>query len=203
MTTSVSNRLVIATHNAGKFREFSELLRPYVPGIVSAAELGLSSPDESGTTFAENAILKAKAAAEQSGILALADDSGLCVTALGGKPGIFSARWAEPKGNFHAAMQRINQGLEATQDRSAYFICVLALCWPDGTYECVEGRIDGTLSHEPRGKGGHGYDPIFIPNGYGMTFAEMDEDKKNKISHRGVATRALIERFFLCPSNDK
>jgi XTP/dITP diphosphohydrolase len=196
MTHPFSDRLVIATHNAGKLREFSEILHPYMSSIVSAGELGLPSPVESGTTFAENALLKAKAAALASGSLALADDSGLCVTALGGKPGIFSARWAEPKGNFPNAMQRIEKELGNAADRSAYFICILTLYRPDGWTVSVEGRVDGTIAPAPRGNLGHGYDPIFIPNGYALTFAEMSEEKKNSISHRGLATRALIERFL-------
>jgi len=199
MTRPLPQRLVIATHNAGKFREFHELLSPYVPDIVSAGELGLPSPEETGATFAENAILKAKAAGKASGSYALADDSGLCVTALGGKPGIHSARWAEPKGNFPLAMQRIQKELGAAEDRSAYFICVLTLCGPDGVCESVEGRVDGTLAHAPRGTNGHGYDPLFIPNGFGVTFAEMSDEEKNNISHRGKAARALIERCFSRP----
>ena len=140
--------------------------------------------------------MKAKAAAEATGHLALADDSGICVTALNGQPGIYSARWAEPSKDFRTAMQRIQDELGDAADRSAYFICVLALYWPDGRYETVEGRIDGTLARQPRGTHGHGYDPIFIPKGYEMTFAEMDEAQKNAISHRGQATTALIKKFF-------
>lgn len=196
MAPPIKDRIVIATHNAGKLREFSELLRPYAKEIVSAGELKLPSPEETGKTFAENAILKAKAAALASGSLALADDSGLCINALGGKPGILSARWAEPKNDFIAAMKKIEKKLGNAEDRSAYFICVLALCRLDGSCETIEGRIDGTIAKAPRGTKGHGYDPIFIPNGYGITFAEMDENEKNRISHRGLATRALVERFF-------
>jgi XTP/dITP diphosphohydrolase len=199
MKRPIPNRIVIATHNAGKLHEFSELLRPYVPEIVSAGELGLPSPEETGTTFAENALLKAKAAAKASGALALADDSGLCVTVLGGKPGIFSARWAEPKNDYTVAMQRIQDELGDAKDRSAHFLCVLVFCWPDGSFESIEGRVDGTLAREPRGSNGHGYDPIFIPGGYDKTFAEMSDDEKNVISHRGRATRALGERFFARP----
>ena len=207
MTRPILDRIVIATHNAGKLREFSELLHPFVKEIVSAGDLKLPSPEETGATFAENAILKAKAAALASNSLALADDSGLCITALGGKPGIHSARWAEPTGaeqsrpnlktnNFAVAMQRVEKELADLKDRTAYFICVLALCRPDGSCETIEGRIDGTIASAQRGANGHGYDPIFIPNGYGITFAEMDEEEKNRISHRGLATRALVERFF-------
>ncbi len=196
MTRPILDRIVIATHNAGKLREFSDLLRPYVKEIVSAGDLHLPSPEETGTTFAENAILKAKAAALSSGSLALADDSGLCVNALGGKPGIHSARWAEPKNDFVAAMKKIENELSDSKDRSAYFTCVLALCRPDGVVETIEGRIDGAIAKAPRGTKGHGYDPIFVPNGYGITFAEMDEKEKNRISHRGLATKNLVKRFF-------
>ncbi|MFA4995299.1 MAG: RdgB/HAM1 family non-canonical purine NTP pyrophosphatase [Bdellovibrionales bacterium] len=200
MKRLIFNRIVIATHNAGKLREFSDLLRPYVKEIVSAGDLKLPEPEETGTTFAENAVLKAKAAALASNCLALADDSGLCVTALGGKPGIHSARWAEPKNNFAHAMQRVGKELDKAKDRSAYFTCVLALCWPNGKIETVEGRIDGTIAHTMRGTRGHGYDPIFIPNGYDITFAVMDEKEKNRISHRGLATKSLIEHFFKKPN---
>jgi len=197
MKHSLPKRLVLATHNAGKLREFSDLLGPLIKEITSSGELGLPEPEETGMTFAENAILKAKAAALATGELSLSDDSGLCVTALGGKPGIYSARWAEtPKGkNFPAAMERIQNELGDNKDRSATFICVLALYWPDGQFECIEGCIDGSLARTPRGSHGHGYDPLFIPKGETRTFAEMPELQKNAISHRGKAARALIERF--------
>jgi XTP/dITP diphosphohydrolase len=190
------SRVIIATHNEGKLREFAQLLGPYVTAITSAGSLGLPSPEETGTTFTENAILKAKAAALATGSLALADDSGLCVNALNGDPGIYSARWAEPKDNFAFAMQRIQNELGNSTDRSASFICVLALYWPDGRYETIEGRINGTLVKTPRGTQGHGYDPIFQPDGENRTFAEMPENEKNAISHRGIATRLLVEKFF-------
>jgi XTP/dITP diphosphohydrolase len=176
--------------------EFKDLLGFYGLEIVSAGQLGLPSPEETGATFTENAILKAKAACLATGSLALADDSGLCVTALDGRPGIYSARWAEPSKDFKIAMQRIQDELGDIQDRSAYFVCVLALYWPDGTCECIEGRIDGTIAKTPRGENGHGYDPIFIPKDDARTFAEISDREKNAISHRGVATKALIERFF-------
>ncbi|MDD3029084.1 MAG: RdgB/HAM1 family non-canonical purine NTP pyrophosphatase [Alphaproteobacteria bacterium] len=190
------SRLVIATHNDGKFREFVELLRAYVPDIVSAKQLNLPSPEETGSTFEENALIKARAAAQASGCMALADDSGLCVNALGGRPGIFSARWVEDR-NFQTAFGKLQKELGDSPDRSAYFACVLTLCQPDGTCESVEGRVDGTLAREARGTGGHGYDPLFIPTGYTQTFAEMDEKQKNALSHRGRAARALVERFFV------
>lgn len=188
------DRVIIATSNAGKLREFADLLRPYVVTVTSSGELGLASPEETGTTFAENAIIKAKAAALACNALALADDSGLCVTALGGQPGIYSARWATE--SIEAAMQRIQNELGDAVDRSAYFICALALCGPDGRCDVVEGRIDGTIAPAPRGIHGHGYDPIFVPTNYAITFAEMGEDEKNAISHRGLATKAMVDRFF-------
>jgi XTP/dITP diphosphohydrolase len=193
---SLPKRIVIATHNEGKLREFGTLLGAFTADIVSAGSLGLPSPEETGATFAENAILKAKTAALATGCLALADDSGICVNALGGRPGIYSARWAEPGKDFDLAMQRIQNELGNAKDRSAYFICVLALYWPNGRIETVEGRIDGTIAPAPRGTQGHGYDPIFIPHGSDTTFAEMGEAQKNSISHRGKATKALVETFF-------
>ncbi|MDD3371432.1 MAG: RdgB/HAM1 family non-canonical purine NTP pyrophosphatase [Alphaproteobacteria bacterium] len=195
MSQFLFDRIVVATHNAGKLREFAELLKPFVKEIVSAGQLGLPSPEETGTTFAENARIKAMAAAKASGSVALADDSGLCIDALGGQPGIFSARWAAD--GIDKAMQRVQAELGNAKDRSAHFSCVLTLCWPDGRVEFVEGRVDGTIAPAPRGIHGHGYDPVFIPDGYDLTFAEMPEEKKNKISHRGRATQALIERFFV------
>jgi XTP/dITP diphosphohydrolase len=190
------SRLIIATHNNGKLREFRDLLAPYADGITSAGELNLPEPEETGTTFAENALLKARAAASLSGSLALADDSGFCVTALDGRPGLYSARWAGPGKDFSVAMKRVRDELGDAADRSAHFICVLALAWPDGRTETVEGRIDGQFVWPPRGTKGHGYDPVFMPDGKSHTFAEMDENEKNAISHRGISVRKLIEGFF-------
>lgn len=187
--------LVIATHNAGKLREFQELLSPYVQNIISSASLHLPEPEETGTTFAENAILKAIAAAKASNYVALADDSGLCVTALNNQPGIYSARYAGPDKNFAHAMQRLHDELGGALDRSAHFICVLALAWPDGHTETLEGRVDGHIVWPPRGDKGHGYDPIFMPQGHTKTFGEMDADEKNAISHRAIAVRRLVERL--------
>ena len=192
-TLPSSDRLVIATHNKGKLREFASLLAPYAPRIVSAGELGLPEPEETGQTFAENALIKAKAAAELSGCPALADDSGLCVAALNGAPGIYSARWAGPDKDFAAAMKRVNDALGKTQDRSAYFICALVLAWPDGHREIFEGRIDGQIVWPPRGNKGHGYDPVFVPQGETRTFGEMPDTEKNAISHRAVATGQLVK----------
>lgn len=187
------NRITIATHNAGKLREFAPLLQPYIAKIVSAGELGLPAPEETGTTFIENALIKAKASAESSDSLSLADDSGLCINALGGQPGLYSARWAQPTAA--DGINRILDELKSVSDRSAYFICMLALYWPGGKYEIFEGRIDGAIAPAPRGTKGHSYDPIFVPNGYDKTFAEIDDATKNKISHRGVAIEKMIARL--------
>jgi XTP/dITP diphosphohydrolase len=203
-------RLVIASHNEGKVREIRELLGPYGIEPVSAAELDLPEPDEIGTTFIDNADLKARAAADLSGLPALADDSGLCVEALGDRPGIFSARWAfadpslppaagpgEISGerDFSRAMRRVQEELDALDpeaSRNAHFVCALALCWPDGHSEWFEGRVDGILTFPPRGTNGFGYDPIFVANGETETFGEMDPAKKHALSHRADAFRKLV-----------
>ncbi len=187
-----SERLVLATHNQGKLREFKTILGDSFAGIVTAGDLGLPEPEETGTTFIENALLKANAAQKATKALVLADDSGLCVNALGGDPGLFSARWAGPTKDFRHAMQRVHDALGSTPDRSAYFIAVLALVMPDGTEHLFEGRINGQLTWPPRGDKGHGYDPIFIPEGETRTFGEMEEDEKNAISHRGRAIQKLL-----------
>jgi XTP/dITP diphosphohydrolase len=188
-------RLVIATHNAGKLREFGTLLASCAKSIVSSGDLNLPEPEETGTTFAENAVLKATIAAKMADRVALADDSGLCVTALNNNPGIYSARWGGPEKDFNFAMKRIHDELGGALDRSAHFICVLALVWPDGYSETLEGRIEGHLVWPPRGDKGHGYDPIFVPMGHDRTFGEMDADEKNAISHRAIAVHKLIARL--------
>jgi len=185
--------LVIATHNKGKLAEFIRMLAPFVKNIVSAGDMNLPEPEETGATFAENAILKAKAAAKASNRMALADDSGLCVTALKGNPGIYSARWAGANKDFSLAMKRINDDVGPATDRSAHFICVLALAWPDGHVETVEGRVDGHITWPPNGDQGHGYDPIFTPLGHSLTFAEMEAEEKHALSHRGIAVRKLTK----------
>lgn len=193
-----AGRLVIASHNAGKVREIAALLEGHGLDVVSAAELDLPEPEETGTTFVMNAELKARAAADLSGLPALADDSGLCVDALGGDPGIFSARWGGPEKDFDHAMRLIEDKLAASPGapRDAHFICALALAWPDGHVEWFEGRVDGTLVWPPRGHKGHGYDPVFRPVGHDVTFGEMDEPAKNGISHRGDAFRQLVAAVF-------
>lgn len=184
--------LLVATHNSGKAREILELLGPYVLGVKTSSELGLSEPEETGATFAENALIKALEAARQSGMTALADDSGLCVPALGGAPGIYSARWAGPKKDFSVALQRVHQELGASADRSAYFICVLALAWPDGYSQTFEGRVDGAIVWPARGEHGFGYDPIFVPKGHTLTFGEMQPEHKHRMSHRARAFEKLV-----------
>lgn len=186
--------LVIATHNRGKLAEFKTLLSPFVRKIISAGELGLAEPKETGATFAENAKIKALAAAG-AGSPALADDSGLCVNALGGNPGLFSARWCGASRDPLIGMERVHAELGKSPDRSAYFLCTLALAWPDGHTETVEGRCDGQIVWPPRGDNGHGYDPIFLPNGQTMTFAEMSASMKQKLSHRGLAMQQLLGLF--------
>lgn len=192
-------RLVIASHNAGKVREIAELLGPYGMEPVSAGALDLPEPEETGVTFIDNARLKAVQAADLSGLPALADDSGLCVEALGGDPGIFSARWAGPGKDFGLAMEKVEQALtEKGPDapRDAHFICALALAWPDGHVETFEGRVDGTLVWPPRGSKGFGYDPAFQPLGHAITFGEMDPAAKHAMSHRADAFRQLVEALF-------
>jgi XTP/dITP diphosphohydrolase len=193
LRTLDGNELVIATHNAGKAREISDLLRPYVAKFYTAAELNLPEPEEIGATFIENAALKARAAALASGKPALADDSGLSVTVLGGEPGIYSARWAGPEKDFNKAMAEVNKRLGSNPDRSAAFICTLALGWPDGHVETFEGRIDGTLIDPPRGDKGFGYDPIFIPEGDDRTYAEISPEEKHATSHRARAFAKLVK----------
>ena len=189
-------KLVIASHNPGKVREIRALLGPYGIEPVSAADLDLPEPEETGTTFVANAELKALQAADLSGLPALADDSGLCVEALGDEPGIFSARWAGEGKDFGVAMQRVEDRLAALPPetaRDAHFVCALALAWPDGHVEWFEGRVDGTLVWPPRGANGFGYDPMFLPLEGAQTFGEMDPDAKHAISHRAVAFRQLVE----------
>lgn len=188
-------KLVIASHNEGKVREIRALLAPYGIEPVSAASLDLPEPEETGTTFAANAELKARASADLSGLPALSDDSGLCVEALGGDPGIFSARWAGPSKDFGAAMQLVEDRLRETDEeagRDAHFVCALSLCWPDGHIETFEGRVDGTLVWPPRGSRGFGYDAMFRPNGHDETFGQMDPAAKHAMSHRAEAFAKLV-----------
>lgn len=199
-------KLVIASHNAGKVREIRALLAPFGIEPVSAGELGLPEPEETGTTFAENALLKALASAQGSNLPALADDSGLCVAALGGAPGVYTADWAEkqwfeggPGRDWYMAMGKVEGKLAELgpdTDRSAYFVCTLALAWPDGHTEVFEGRVHGSLAWPPRGTLGFGYDPVFVPTGRTQTFAELDPAEKHAMSHRADAFQKLVEAVF-------
>jgi len=204
MGRKLAGRIVVATHNAGKLREMRELLAPYGIEAVSAGELGLGEPEETGVDFAANALIKARAAAEAAQLPAFADDSGLCVDALGGAPGIYSARWAGESKDFGAAMERIRREVEATGAAPpwrAHFVSALAVCWPDGHVEQVEGRVDGDLVFPPRGTAGFGYDPCFLPDGHARTFGEMTSDEKHGVpadgsralSHRARAFQALAK----------
>lgn len=187
--------LIIASHNDGKIREINALVAPFDIVAVSAKKIGLIDPEETGSTFVENAAIKARAAAQGANRPALADDSGLEVTALSGAPGIFSARWAGEPRDFNYAMKKVQSALteSGTEDFSARFVCVLCLAWPDGHEETFEGEVHGRLVFPPRGEKGFGYDPIFIPDGYDVTFAEMDPEEKHAISHRADAFRKLMK----------
>ncbi|MBV7267083.1 RdgB/HAM1 family non-canonical purine NTP pyrophosphatase [Erythrobacter ani] len=198
--------LVIATHNSGKLKEISALLDPYGMKCISAGSLGLPEPPETGTTFSQNALIKARAAAEASGLAALADDSGLSVEALDGRPGVYTADWAErqwfegePGRDWYMAMGKVEgmlQQLGRDTDRTAAFHCVLAIAWPDGEHAIYEGKCPGSLTWPPRGKMGFGYDPVFIPDGRKQTFAEIDPTEKHAISHRADAFAKLVADQF-------
>ena len=190
------NRLIIASHNPGKVKEIDDLLKPFGVDVHSAIELNIVEPEETGATFTANAIIKAKAAAQAAHLPALADDSGLTVDALGGAPGIYSARWGGPNKDFNMAMRKIEEKLTADSDRNARFVCVLALAWPDGHTETFEGFVTGSLVWPPLGGLGFGYDPIFLPNGRTETFGEMNQAEKHKISHRAEAFRKLVAACF-------
>ena len=200
----LSGRLVIATHNPGKLAEMRELLMPFGVEAASAGELGLPEPEETGTSFAENARIKARAAAAAAGLPAFADDSGLAVDALDGEPGIHSARWAGADKDFRRAMQTVEDALRArgaqTPDRRrAHFVSALCVAWPDGHVEEFEARVDGTLVWPPRGDKGFGYDPMFVPEGLGRTFGEMTAAEKQARSHRARALRRLLAMCFERP----
>jgi len=189
------DRLLIASHNRGKVEEIAALLAPFSIRGVSAGALGILEPEETGDSFEANAALKATAAAETSRMPALSDDSGLVVPALGGAPGIYSARWAGPAKDFRVAMERVQQEL-GDKNRDAIFVAVLALAWPDGGIELFRGEVAGTLIWPPRGDRGFGYDPMFVPLGGIETFGEMDPAEKHKISHRARAFIKLVESCF-------
>ena len=197
-------KLVIASHNPGKVNEINNLLSPFGVEMVSARELGLPEPVEDGDTFSVNAELKARATAKGADLPALADDSGLVVPVLDGDPGIYSARWAEnPTGSdkdFDYAMNKVRQAIETKginpEGQNAYFACSLSLCWPDQQVETLEGRVNGSLTFPPRGEKGFGYDPIFVPINYQLTFGEMDQNEKHRISHRADAFNKLVTLCF-------
>ncbi|GAB4225569.1 MAG: RdgB/HAM1 family non-canonical purine NTP pyrophosphatase [Kiloniellaceae bacterium] len=201
-TFKPGDRLVLATHNKGKYRENAALLAPYGLEVLSAGDLGLPEPEETGATFEENAVLKARAACAATGLPAIADDSGLSVTALNGEPGIYTARWAGPQRDFFVAMKRVHEELGDSADRSGFFVCNLSVAWPDGQggvgdTASFEGRVEGTLVWPIRGERGFGFDPMFQPKGFDITFGEMDPEKKEAMSHRAVAfaklSKALLE----------
>ena len=189
-------KLVIASHNPGKVTEIADLLSSFGIEVVSAGDLDLPEPVEDGETFIANAEIKARAATQGSGLPALADDSGLCVHALGGDPGIYSARWAGPDKDFGLAMQTVQEKLEGHADRTAHFIAALALAWPDGHLEVFEGRVDGTLVWPPSGNRGFGYDPMFRPDGHEITFGQFEPAEKHRVSHRADAFRQLVTACF-------
>lgn len=192
-----SGRLIIASHNPGKVREIGDLIAPFGVAAVSAKDLGLAEPEETGATFVDNAVLKAVAAARGAGMPALADDSGLVVPALLGAPGVHSARLAGPDRDFALAMRKVENALAGKTDRQAYFACALALAWPDDHVEIFEGYVHGHLVWPVRGDRGFGYDPMFVANGHSLTFGEMEPEAKHRISHRADAFRKLTAACFV------
>lgn len=209
----LTGKVVIATHNQGKLREMRELMAPYGVELVSAGELGLPEPEENGHMFAENAAIKAVAAAQASGLPALADDSGVCIDALDGAPGLFSANWAGPGKDFAPALARVQvelakRGATTPEQRKAHFVSALVIAWPDGHQELFEGRVFGEIVHSPRGLSGFGYDPIFQPAGHAKTFGEMTAEEKHGIpqdgspglSHRARAFHVLAAACLRTPA---
>jgi XTP/dITP diphosphohydrolase len=203
----LAGRVVIATHNEGKLKEMHELLAPFGLDVTSAGELGLAEPEETGQNFRENARIKAEAAARAANLPAFADDSGLAVDALGGEPGIYSARWAGPNKDFSAAMQKVDsllreRGAVAPAERRAHFVSALCLAWPDGHVEEFEARVDGTLVWPPRGSQGFGYDAMFLPDGHDRTFGEMSAEEKHGLPPRGRGlshrARAFVKLAEAC-----
>jgi XTP/dITP diphosphohydrolase len=211
VSRQLTSPIVIATHNPGKLREMRELLAPFRIEAQSAGELGLAEPEETGTTFAANAALKAMAAAKATGKPAFADDSGLVVDALDGEPGIHSARWAGPDKDFRGAMNTIQtllveRGATTPERRRAHFIAALCLAWPDGHIEEFEGRIDGVVTWPPRGDAGFGYDPLFLPDGFQRTFGEMSAEEKHGLPPKGKGlshrARAFVKLAEACLRRD-
>jgi non-canonical purine NTP pyrophosphatase (RdgB/HAM1 family) len=193
---AAGQKLVLASHNKGKLREIEDLLRPLGIEVVSAGELGLPEPEEDAPDFAGNARIKAVAAATASGLPALSDDSGFCVAALGGAPGVLSARWAGPAKDFGHAMATVYERMGDDSDRRAWFIAALCLAWPDGHTETFMGRVDGAVVWPPRGDKGFGYDPMFVPAGAQQTFGEIDPEEKHAVSHRARAFAQVLTSCF-------
>ncbi|MCT6880434.1 MAG: RdgB/HAM1 family non-canonical purine NTP pyrophosphatase [Commensalibacter sp.] len=191
------SRILIASHNKAKIREMKTMMAPYNIRVISSADLDLPEPEETGDSFNANAEIKAVAAAKASGMISLADDSGFCVNALKGAPGIYSARWAGPNKDYKAAMERIREELGHNKDWSAWFFCALCVVWPDGTIRSFDGRVDGEFVWPPRGKNGHGYDPVFKATGSSLTFGEMTDAEKNEISHRARAFNSFYKNCLL------
>ena len=203
MRKLTGQKIVVATHNKGKLEEFVQLLGPYGVTAVSAGELGLGEPAETESTFAGNARIKALAAMQASGLIAMSDDSGLCVAALDGAPGVYTADWAGPDRDWNRAMRLVQEKLQARSatapdQRRAEFVCTLCVVWPDAQERIFEGRAQGHLTWPPRGNLGHGYDPMFVPDAAGgsRTFAELDPAEKNRISHRAKALEGLVRDLF-------
>lgn len=195
------DKLVVASHNKGKVKEITELLAPFGVTAVSAGDLGLAEPEETGTTFEANAKIKALAAAKGANLPALADDSGLCVDALGGEPGVYSARWGGASKNFNLAMEKLQEALSKAgahdaKSRGAHFACALCLAWPDGHTETFVGKVEGKIVYPPRGNRGFGYDPVFQAEGMTKTFAEIDPQEKHAMSHRARAFKDMIKACF-------
>ncbi|MFO1033599.1 MAG: RdgB/HAM1 family non-canonical purine NTP pyrophosphatase [Hyphomicrobiales bacterium] len=191
-------KVLIATHNKGKLEEFRQILAPYGVDVVSAGELGLGEPEETEDTFEGNARIKAKAAMEASGLITIADDSGLCVDALGGAPGVYTANWAGPSRDWMMAMRTVEEKLQGAgaitvAQRGGQFMCTLLVLWPDGTERVYVGRVPGHLTWPPKGAFGHGYDPVFVPDGESISFGEMSAAKKNSLSHRARAVELLVK----------
>jgi XTP/dITP diphosphohydrolase len=193
---SAGGKLVLASHNKGKLVELTDLLRPHRIEIVSAGALGLPEPDETAPDFAGNARIKALAAATAIGLPAFSDDSGFCAAALGGEPGVLSARWAGPRRDFAKAMALVNERASASADRRAWFVAALCIAWPDGHTETFVGRVDGMMVWPPRGDKGFGYDPMFVPEGANQTCGEMDPARKHAISHRARAFAQVMKSCF-------
>lgn len=199
MYSLTNKKLLIASHNKGKVLEIAELLKPYGVEVCTSEELGVDEPLETEDTFVGNALIKARITASATDLPSLADDSGIVVHGLGGRPGVYSARWAdqpEKERDFTIAMKRVEKELGDNPNRSAYFVCVLALAWPDGHTETFEGRVNGMVTFPPRGDKGFGYDPIFIPEGHTLTFAEMEPEEKRAISHRKRAFDLFVQQCF-------